>query len=404
MKNKLLFLVCLLTIALSQAQIVNIPDANFKAKLLEADTTNFIAKDLSGDFFKIDANNDGEIHEDEALEVAYLDLSFSDIIDLEGIDYFINLKTLNCDYNNLVTLDLSANINLEFIDCIYNSLTELNLENNINLKGLSCDHNNLAALNIDNNSVLEILSCNVNDLTSLSLGIKDNLGLLYCHFNNLTSLNLDGVVNLSNLDCRSNEISTLDVIQNPNLYYLDCTENNLADLDVTQNINIDNIHRSREIVSKNIIKNTLNKYPGNQYSLWAFAWEYIQVLPFTSDKNIFLTFLSWLDNNNISKQGTNFSSIFSSLETSLSKENENATIVILTDAENLSDTKFEKYNYLEELHINTLIVWIWTAKWWLIPIWTDAFWRTLHKIYDWEKVVSQVSHKENKIFSEKNNL
>lgn len=172
----------------------------------------------------------------------------------------------------------------------------------------------------------------------------------------------------------------------------------------TQDINIDNIHRSREIVSKNIIKDTLNKYPGNQYSLWAFAWEYIQVLPFTSDKNIFLTFLSWLDNNNISKQGTNFSSIFSSLETSLSKENENATIVILTDAENLSDTKFEKYNYLEELHINTLIVWIWTAKWWLIPIWTDAFWRTLHKIYDWEKVVSQVSHKENKIFSEKNNF
>lgn len=41
------FLFILLFASISNAQIVNIPDANFKAKLLAADTSNTIAKDLS---------------------------------------------------------------------------------------------------------------------------------------------------------------------------------------------------------------------------------------------------------------------------------------------------------------------------------------------------------------------
>ena len=40
-----------------KAQIVNIPDANFKAKLLQASTTSQIAKDTLGNNIKIDINN-----------------------------------------------------------------------------------------------------------------------------------------------------------------------------------------------------------------------------------------------------------------------------------------------------------------------------------------------------------
>lgn len=44
-----------------QAQIVNIPDTNFKAKLLAANTTNSIAADSFNNNIKIDINNNGEI-------------------------------------------------------------------------------------------------------------------------------------------------------------------------------------------------------------------------------------------------------------------------------------------------------------------------------------------------------
>ena len=56
MKTELLQLLFLFTI-FSNAQIVNIPNANFKAKLIAANASNTTAKDLSGNYFKIDTNS-----------------------------------------------------------------------------------------------------------------------------------------------------------------------------------------------------------------------------------------------------------------------------------------------------------------------------------------------------------
>ncbi|MFN3640336.1 MAG: T9SS C-terminal target domain-containing protein, partial [Flavobacterium sp.] len=69
---------------LSQAQIINIPDANFKAKLLEASPSNTIARNTQNQYFKIDSNNDGEIQLSEALEVYGLNLNNANIESLEG--------------------------------------------------------------------------------------------------------------------------------------------------------------------------------------------------------------------------------------------------------------------------------------------------------------------------------
>ena len=82
MKKLYAFLVLAFTVVAGNAQIVTIPDANFKAKLLSADTTNQIAKDLSDNYFKIDANNDGEIQESEASQVSYLSIFQSNIHDI----------------------------------------------------------------------------------------------------------------------------------------------------------------------------------------------------------------------------------------------------------------------------------------------------------------------------------
>ena len=86
--KKLFFILFFLT-GIANAQIVNIPDANFKAKLLEADVTNNIAGNL-----KIDTNDNGEIEVSEAVLITMLNLSNSSISNLTGIQDFINLQSL----------------------------------------------------------------------------------------------------------------------------------------------------------------------------------------------------------------------------------------------------------------------------------------------------------------------
>ena len=46
---------------------------------------------------------------------------------LKGIEYFYNLKTLDCSHNQLLFLDLTANTALKSLNCSYNNLTRLNL-------------------------------------------------------------------------------------------------------------------------------------------------------------------------------------------------------------------------------------------------------------------------------------
>jgi Leucine-rich repeat (LRR) protein len=107
--KKLYLLAALAMSSLGLAQIVNIPDANFKKKLLEASPSNAIAFTTNSTTIKIDANNDGEIQQSEADQVTGLDIHYSGITSLEGISSFKNLNSLQCHENQLTSLDISAN-------------------------------------------------------------------------------------------------------------------------------------------------------------------------------------------------------------------------------------------------------------------------------------------------------
>ncbi|TDP57996.1 T9SS type A sorting domain-containing protein [Flavobacterium dankookense] len=132
--------------ATGSAQIVNIPDANFKAKLLEASPDNAIAFGNDIGYIKIDANSNGEIEESEAQIVTYLDVKNSNISNLTGIEFFINLLFLNVSNNQLTSLDLSSNNQLETLICPYNQLTNLNVNSLINI---DASHNQLMELNLN---------------------------------------------------------------------------------------------------------------------------------------------------------------------------------------------------------------------------------------------------------------
>ncbi len=148
--KKIYFSVLLITCFLSQAQIVNIPDINFKNALLN---TNCVDTNNDGNHDSdADLNNDGEIQVSEAESVVNLFISLQNITSLEGLSRFINLTHLYCSDNPITEFDTSALTNLEVLRCVdIDEVAYLDFSSNINLVSLECDQNNsLLSLNIQN--------------------------------------------------------------------------------------------------------------------------------------------------------------------------------------------------------------------------------------------------------------
>ena len=254
MKN--LYLIFLLTFTVSSAQIVNIPDANFKNALVNENVADLNGNgSIDGD---VDTNNDGEIQVSEAETVFGLFVPNYEIASLEGIESFIQIRKLDCSLNNLTELNVTQNIDLRNLECRNNILTTLNLSQNHELETLQCNWNELTSLDVTQNPFLSELSCEFNNLTSLNVG-NINLQLLYCRENYLTELNVSQLQNLNVLNCGYNLLSNLDVTNNQNLSYLYCNSNQLTNLDVSQNLELlvlwcdDNYQFSQIDVSLNII-------------------------------------------------------------------------------------------------------------------------------------------------------
>jgi hypothetical protein len=247
-----LLLLCVTSGAL--AQIVNIPDANFKNTLLSASPSNGVAYGYGG-YIKIDDNNDGEIQESEAAVVDSLNVSSSSIWDLSGVSAFSNLKKLRCNSNSLYSIDL-AGLNLTYLDCSGNYLSSLDVstmtnlsylncfENNIsslslsaltNLEVLYCDLNELATLDVHNNTSLERLSLAGNHLTTLDLSGLSALKYMSALDNDLTTINLNGLDQLEVLNLRENNFTSLTISDFPNLEYFYCEDNFITTL-IVQNL------------------------------------------------------------------------------------------------------------------------------------------------------------------------
>ncbi len=189
MKGVLKLLILLFFGQAVQAQIVNIPDANFKAKLL-------------ADY---DANADGEIQQSEAESIQFLGLGPGNITDLTGIQSLTNLITLDCSENQITSLDLSGLTNLQHLGCWDNQITSINLTGCVNLKVLQCGNNLISGtLDLSNLQYLEDLTCYNNLITSLNASncpnlvicsIEDNPGLAYIDVSNCPNLtdSIDGV-------------------------------------------------------------------------------------------------------------------------------------------------------------------------------------------------------------------
>ncbi|CAM3880773.1 Secretion system C-terminal sorting domain-containing protein [Flavobacterium branchiophilum] len=226
--KKIAFLLLLFT-SISNAQIVNIPDANFKAKLLAANSSNTIAKNIANNYFKIDANDDGEIQESEALQVSYLDVSASSIASLVGINSFTNINRIECNDNVLTSLDVSNLLNLSVLICDSNQIASLNISNSNNLEELHIANNQLNTLPLSTSLI--VLSCDTNFLTNLDLSQCKNLEQISCSANNLTSINFKNgkILNLQNT--YDGYLLNIDISNNPNLSFI-CFDEAIGNLNL----------------------------------------------------------------------------------------------------------------------------------------------------------------------------
>ncbi len=164
----------------------------------------------------VDNNADGEICTCEAARVHTLDVSNRDISDMNGIEAFVHLDTLDCSGNLLSTLDLSTNSELEHFNCSNNQLSSLDLSSCTKLYYFVCHSNRLSSLDLSDNHHLFEVYCGDNQLSSLQLSSSTYFWTISCTGNQLTTLDVSKV-SVVNLLCGNNPLASLDISQNSNL-------------------------------------------------------------------------------------------------------------------------------------------------------------------------------------------
>ena len=218
MKNTLLFIL-ILSCTITQAQIVDIPDANFKYALVNENVVDNDGNN-SGES-DADLNNDGEIQVSEAEAVLGLVVGFSDISSLEGIKSFTNLIWLNCRNNNLIELDITHNTSLLRLFSQSNSISgAFNTSQNIVLAGITVHNNSISSLDLSNNPNLEVLGCGDNLITEIDLSQNPYMHSLYCANNQISEIDISNNPNFKEIICSSNQLTSLN-IQNGNAENID---------------------------------------------------------------------------------------------------------------------------------------------------------------------------------------
>ncbi|CAC9975196.1 T9SS type A sorting domain-containing protein [Flavobacterium panici] len=254
-------------------QYTLIPDANFEKKLIA------LGIDTDG--------TNGKVSTASISSLTSLDVTYSKITDLTGIQDFAALKILKCFENQLTSLDVSKNNVLEELYCSENQLTALDVSKNVALESLFCGKNQLTALDVSNNTALRAISFYNSQLTNLDVSKNTDLRYLDCSSNLLSNLDVSKNTVLSAFYCYSNSLTNLDVSKNLTLLDLRCDTNQLANLDVSNNTALDILSCAQnQLINLNVSNNKALTYLNCSYNL--------------------LTSLNLKNGNNVKMSGNNF--------------------------------------------------------------------------------------------------
>jgi hypothetical protein len=195
--------------------VVNIPDTNFKSRLLINQQLN--------------KNLDNEIQVSEAESYSsVLFIGDADITDLTGIEYFKNITELNCNFNNISSIDLTG----------FDKLVKLN-----------CERNNLSELDLSKVPSLESVRAGYNKLSKIDFTGLTNLLNLNMEFSQISAIDLKELVNIKDLNLKGNTFQTLDLSNNKNLEVFNASMNNqLTSLNLKNGSNIKTFDMTQNFV------------------------------------------------------------------------------------------------------------------------------------------------------------
>lgn len=146
---------------------------------------------------------------------------------------------------------------------------------------------------------------------------------------------------------------------------------------------------SRLQVSKEFIKNYMIKNPQNRYSLSIFSWDYIDVIPFTHDLDLFLNFLDTADSKSIIKWWNVFKEALESSLKRFESEKTSGWVIVFSDFEfpwkskDFLKTYIDNLNWLKKdinwNNIKIFNIWVWKTNWSRILTSYDLFWWPIFK-------------------------
>ncbi|NNT72526.1 T9SS type A sorting domain-containing protein [Flavobacterium sp. IMCC34852] len=210
--KKLYFLLFLIS-GLTNAQIINFPDANLKAVLVNANPSISTAFGPNG-YATIDTNADGEIQVAEALAITGLSIQSAGITDFTGIENFSNITGFGSYSNSISNLNLSG-------------MTQLQT---ISLSGYT---NGSTVFSFSNLPALTNFNFIYSNITSLTLTNLPNLATVGIWGNTqLTELNLIGLTSLNRLTAFDCAISNLSITNSPVITEIDLSNSNLTSIPI----------------------------------------------------------------------------------------------------------------------------------------------------------------------------
>lgn len=162
--------------------------------MTQATISNNIAKDINGISIKVDLDDNGIITVAEATPVYTLDVSNvtpTNISSIVGLEFFPNLRNLDCSSNNITFINLTGFSILQILDCSSNNLGA----NGLVLTGCT----GLTSLNVKSNNLLSAI-----DFSTLV-----NLQTIDVSQCSLTTVDVSNCINLNSIDCANNSLLTI---------------------------------------------------------------------------------------------------------------------------------------------------------------------------------------------------
>ena len=192
---------------------------------------------------RYDTDKDGVLSVDEINKIEEVNIfqsSNQGIKGLKGIEYFHQLRSLNCEFSEVKELDISKNSNLY----------QLNFSNT-----------KIKTIDISNNTELFMLKCYSTDISKLDLSKNPRLSILNCRNTKINKLNIENNQKLTKLYCSDTEIEGLDVSNNTRLNTLSCQNTPLAWLNIGTN------NQLRDIDFKISDSNLTIQVPGETFDI-----------------------------------------------------------------------------------------------------------------------------------------